>query len=104
MPTLADVAHHLEMAREGADSIRESADVPRSLVELDDLLEKTEAVDEALYRLGDRLDPCGAPSPEGDSLVPPGLRCTARRHAKRRNHEATVGEDTYSWPWAPEGD
>lgn len=106
MPTdlMALANHHLDMARLAIDRIQEAPDVPAALEKVGRLLEKTEAVDDALYRLGDRLDPCGAPSPREDPLVPSHIRCAIRRHGTERNHQATVGETTYSWPWPPEGD
>lgn len=95
MPTVGDVAHHLDMAKRGAEALlRDAAPEPRATIpELDRLLDQTEAVAEAVYQLASKLDPCAAPGPEG-------RMCLLRSHGRRRDHEATRGGSTYSWPWA----
>ena len=88
--TVADVRFFLDMAKDSAQSLRASEPARGTVDELDELLDETEAIADALYALTARLDPCDAQNEHG-------WRCTMRRHSAQRDHRATVGDTTYSW-------
>lgn len=88
MPTLADVKHHLGMARAAVDSLYD--DDTCALAEVDRLRIENEALDVALERLATRLEPCTATDAEG-------RRCQLRRHDPVRHHTATILGVTYQW-------
>ena len=88
--TVADVRFFLDMAKDSAESLRVLEPARGTVDEVDQLIDETEAIGDALYALTKRLDPCPAQSEQG-------WRCDMRRHDYRRNHSATVGETTYSW-------